>query len=68
MQYIYEWGHLYLMHFGAWISFAIGASVIKDGIPKLEDIPMMLLSSAVLGSIVAIFSSHAHHVGQFLGK
>lgn len=69
-EYFLQWGHAYLLHFGAWISFSIGATVAKSGLPKPKDIPMILLSSVILAAVVAIFSSHAHthYLSHFIKK
>lgn len=65
--YLIQWFHLYIIHFSAWITFAIGAHVVKNGVPILQKSMNILLSSIFLASIVALFSSHAHnHYLQFL--
>lgn len=60
LHYFAEWFHMYLMHFGAWVSFAIAASVVKAGLPEPSNIKRMLLSALILAAIVSIFSSHSH--------
>jgi hypothetical protein len=60
-DYIVQWGHTYLVHFGAWIGFAIGVHTTKFGLPHPKQIPMIVLSSVILASLVAIFSSSAHN-------
>ena len=60
-EYLIEWGHTYLMHFGAWVSFAIGANVVKNGLPTIKEIPKIMASCIILAAIVGIFSSHSHN-------
>jgi hypothetical protein len=69
-EYMITWGHAYLMHFGAWVSFAFGATVYKNGLPEPKKIPSMVLSAVTLAAIVAIFSSHSHthYLQKFIGQ
>ena len=59
-SYLLQWTHLYLIHVGAWVSFAFGAQVTKNGLPDPRKVPSMLLSAVILAAVVAIFSSHSH--------
>jgi len=60
MEYLVHWGHLYIVHFGAWISFMIAATVYKKGVPE-DSVGSLLLRSIALSAFLAIFSSHSHH-------
>jgi hypothetical protein len=70
LTYFSEWGHVYLIHFGAWVAFAFGATVHKNGLPQPKQIPKLLLSAVILASVVAVFSSHshAHYISHFVKK
>lgn len=70
MNYLFEWFHIYFIHFTALVAFFISTTVTVKGLPKLKEIQPMLLSSVILSSLVAVFSSHAHHhyLDHFLGK
>lgn len=61
LQYLLQWGHMYIMHVGAWITFAFGASIYKEGMPVTERIPSMIKTALILAAILSIFSSHSHH-------
>ena len=70
ISYFSEWGHIYVVHFGAWVTFLLAATAHRKGTPKPEKIPRMLLATIVLASIAAIFSSHshAHYLSHFTKK
>jgi len=55
------WAHLYVIHFGAWVTFCFGATIYKNGMPKLKDVPQMLLTAMVIAAMLSAFSSHSHH-------
>jgi hypothetical protein len=60
-HYLIEWGHTYMMHFGAWVSFAFGAQVTKKGLPEPKEVKSLLVSAIVMAAVVAVFSSHSHN-------
>jgi hypothetical protein len=64
IQHFIQWGHLYIVHFGALMSFCLAANVTKSGLPPISAIPQLVYSSAALSAIIAIFSSgsHAHYI------
>jgi hypothetical protein len=70
VEYVLEWAHHYVVHFGVWVSFALGAQVTKNGIPEPKSIKSLLISAVVLSSIVSLFSSHSHmhYLSHFIGK
>lgn len=60
LDYFTQWGHMYIMHFGAWVSFMFGTTIYKNGLPDIIDLPKMLKTSAILAVVLSIFSSHSH--------
>ena len=60
LAYIISWTHLYVMHFGAWMTLLAGGTVYKDGLPKKSEIWPMLQSALILSLILSLFSSHSH--------
>lgn len=71
MSYFTDWGHAYVVHFGAWISFMFAATVYKNGLPEKTDAVIPLLKTAiVLALILSIFSSHSHthYLSHLAGK
>lgn len=67
LEYFVQWGHHYVMHFGAIVSVGLMASLYKDGLPEPKKLPKLLLSAVCLAAVVALFSSHSHtHYIQFL--
>lgn len=66
-EYFVQWGHAYLMHFGAWVSFMIGAQVYKTGLPQLKDLSGMFKVSLILATVLSAFSSHSqnHYLNHF---
>jgi hypothetical protein len=70
VEYFTEWGHTYLMHLGAWVSFGIGATVMKNGLPMSKEIPKIMLSCIILAAVVSVFSSHSHnhYLSHVVGK
>lgn len=60
MGYFVQWGHAYVMHFGAWVSFICGTSIYKSGLPELKDVSKMLKTAFLLSLVLSIFSSHSH--------
>jgi hypothetical protein len=61
MNYLISWAHLYVVHFGVWMTFALAATVYKKGIPDFEKLPSLLKSAVVIAAIISVFSSHSHH-------
>lgn len=59
MNYFTDWAHIYMVHFGMWISFMIAASVHKNGVQEMPD--KLIYRAMILSAFVAIFSSHAHN-------
>jgi hypothetical protein len=64
MESVVQWFHLYIVHFGALMSFCLAANVTKNGLPLVSAIPQLVCSSAALSAIIAIFSSgsHSHYI------
>jgi len=69
-DYFVQWGHAYLVHFGAWVSLALAAMLHKNGIPEPKKLPSIILSAVLLAAFAAIFSSHshAHYLQHFVKK
>jgi hypothetical protein len=61
MEYLIHWGHLYIVHFGFWMTFAFGATIYNDGIPDFKKLPALLKSAVVIAALLSLFSSHSHH-------
>jgi hypothetical protein len=61
LHYLIQWGHIYVIHFGVWVSFCCGASIYKNGMPELKDVPTMLKTALILAAVLSIFSSHSNH-------
>jgi hypothetical protein len=59
VNYFISWAHVYIIHFGAWISFMIAASVHKNGVEAMPD--KLIYRVMILSAFVSIFSSHAHN-------
>lgn len=57
-SYLIEWGHMYYVHFGGWVTFMIAASVHRDGIDSISTKTVGKIM--VLSVIASMFSSHAH--------
>jgi hypothetical protein len=68
MEYLIQWANTYLLHFGAWVSLALVVNLHKNGIPKPEKLPKIILSAVLLAAFAAIFSSHshAHYLSHFV--
>ena len=61
MNYLVEWGHAYITHFGAWVSFMFGATIYKDGLPEnTSKVFSWFKVALVLALVLSIFSSHSH--------
>lgn len=60
-NYFIQWGHTYIIHFGAWVSFMLGTQVYKNGIPELMGLSNMFKSALILAAILSAFSSHSHN-------
>jgi hypothetical protein len=60
LSYLVQWGHTYLIHFGAWVSFMFGASIYKEGLPELKSVPNMFKTAIILSAFLSAFSSHSH--------
>jgi hypothetical protein len=61
LHYLAQWLHLYVIHFGAWMTFAFGVTLYKRGLPSLKELPDMLKTALVISVILSVFSSHSHH-------
>jgi hypothetical protein len=61
LDYLISWGHLYIIHFGAWVTFAFAMTFYKHGIPELKKLPSMLKAIVIIAAILSVFSSHSHH-------
>lgn len=63
-HYLMIWGHMYLIHFGAWITFSIGCTVHREGVPSPKALPELFKSATVLSLFLSIVSSqsHAHYL------
>jgi len=61
MSYFVQWGHTYLVHFGAWVSFMIGTKVYKEGLPALESLSNMFKTAVILAAVLSAFSSHSQN-------
>lgn len=68
IEYFIAWGHAYLVHFGAWVSLIIAATIHKDGAPEPSRLKGIIISAVALASIAAAFSSHshAHYLSHFI--
>ncbi len=61
IPYLVQWAHMYVVHFGAWMTFAFGMTLYKNGLPNLKDLFTQLKTALILSAILSIFSSHSHH-------
>jgi len=66
MNYYTQWGHLYVIHFGAWVSFCMATNVYKKGLPKLVDLWGLFKVAIILSLFLSAFSSHSHN--HYLSK
>lgn len=64
LHYFIQWGHVYVIHFGAWMTFCFAATIYKNGMPKLKDVPSMIKTAVILSLVLSIFSSHSQHYLQ----
>jgi hypothetical protein len=60
MSYYINWFHLFVIHFGMWVSFMFGAKVMKGEIPEPEQLLKLLKSVVILAVVLSVFSSHSH--------
>lgn len=60
-EYLIQWAHMYIVHFGIWVTFMFGITMHSNGIPHLKELPDMFKTSMILSAILSIFSSHSHH-------
>ena len=69
-EYLVSWFHQYVVHFGAWVTFVIGATVYKNGAPStVKACVKLILMAALLGAVGALFSSHSNmHYLSYLTK
>lgn len=61
LEYLSQWGTLYLAHFGAWVSFCVGTSIWKSGLPTPKEVKSLMISAVMVSAILGAFSSHSHH-------
>jgi hypothetical protein len=68
MSYLISWSHIYLVHFGFWMSLLFGMTFYKEGLKDIDmsDFPRMFRTGFVLSAIMSIFSSHSHHLMEFM--
>jgi hypothetical protein len=59
---------MYVIHFGAWITFLFAADVYKNGMPELKDVSSKLKTALILAAVLSIFSSHSQHYLKYIGK
>lgn len=57
-----------MVHFGAWVSLIIAATVHKEGAPEPAKLKGIFVSAVALAAVVALFSSHSHshYVSHFI--
>ena len=60
MAYLILWSHIYLIHFGAWVTFCLATTVMKNGVPHIREIPKILLAAVIMAAVMSVFSSHSH--------
>jgi hypothetical protein len=60
-HYFIQWGHLYVIHFGVWVTLLCGMDVHENGLPKLKDLLSKLKTALIMACVLSIFSSHSHH-------
>lgn len=60
-DYFVQWGHTYVMHFGAWVSLMFTVQIHKVGILPASSIRTYLGRALVLAAVLSVFSSHSHN-------
>ena len=60
-EYFSQWFHIYLIHFGAWVSFMFATSIYKSGLPDVKALPNMFKVVVILSVFLSAFSSHSHN-------
>ena len=60
-NYLTLWLQLYIVHFGAWMTFTVGVDLYKNGLPELKNLKSMLKTAFIIAAILSVFSSHSHH-------
>jgi hypothetical protein len=69
-SYLIQWLHAYIAHFGAWVSFALGCTIWKIGVPKLSALKTTFEAILVVALIGALFSSNSqvHYLTHVIQK
>lgn len=61
MEYVYGYGHLFIVHASVWISFAVANEVRLKGLPETwGQLRGWLSMAGLLGILMGILTSHAH--------
>ena len=69
LHYLVQWGHMYVIHFGVWMTFLFAADVYKNGMPTLDKLPTMFKTALILSATLSLFSSHSqHYIAHILPK
>ena len=58
-DYLFQWLHAYVMHVGAWVSFALGMMIYKNGVPNPKELFLLFKSVIILALIGGLFSSNS---------
>lgn len=68
MAYYINWFHLFVIHFGMWVTFMFGATIMKGEIPEPDKLWKLFKSVVILAALLSVFSSHSHvhYLSNFL--
>lgn len=61
LHYLAMWAHMYVVHFGVWVTLLCFLDVHENGLPKPKDMLTKLKTALLLAAVLSIFSSHSHH-------
>jgi hypothetical protein len=59
LNYLVQWFHAYVTHFGAWFCFVFSMTLHKKGAPDLKALPSLFKVALIVALVLSIFSSHS---------
>lgn len=60
LEYLSNWLNTYVVHFGAWVTFASACHIYKTGVTETENLGKVFRNILIISSILSLFSSHSH--------
>ncbi len=69
-NYLLQWFHTYVSHFGAWVTFSLGTTIWKSGVPNWHMLKQVLKVIFVVSLVGALFSSNSqvHYLTHVAAK